>query len=118
MEFCFDRNLTKQTTTQRRAATARKKVVRILTTLMTTQRRVVNLTTLLWGIGSRVRFLTRLAAARVTIRKVKTIEQAAEAGNPVAVQVRDGLRSGEKKSTVGIWVTPPLQESHPNTHAT
>ena len=39
-----------------------------------------------------------------TIRKVKAIEQAAEAGNPVAVQVRDELRSGEKKSIHGAYV--------------
>lgn len=42
--------------------------------------------------------------SRDTIRKVKAIEQAAEAGNPVAVQVRDELRSGEKKSIHGAYV--------------
>lgn len=39
-----------------------------------------------------------------TIRKVKVIEQAAEAGNPVAVQARDELRSGEKKSIHGAYI--------------
>lgn len=49
--------------------------------------------------------LAKLAGtSRDTIRKVKTIEQAAEAGNPVAVQVRDELRSGEKKSIHGAYV--------------
>ena len=39
-----------------------------------------------------------------TIRKVKAIEQAAQAGNPKAIEVRDELRSGEKKSIHGAYV--------------
>ncbi len=39
-----------------------------------------------------------------TLRKVKAIEQAAEAGNPKAIEVRDELRSGEKKSIHGAYV--------------
>ena len=49
--------------------------------------------------------LAQLAGtSRDTIRKVKVIEQAAEAGNPVAVHARDELRSGEKKSIHGAYV--------------
>ena len=49
--------------------------------------------------------LAQLAGtSRDTIRKVKVIEQAAEAGNPVAVQARDELRSGEKKSIHGAYI--------------
>lgn len=39
-----------------------------------------------------------------TIRKVKAIETEANKGNPVAIQVRDELRSGEKKSIHGAYV--------------
>lgn len=39
-----------------------------------------------------------------TLRKVEAIETEATKGNPVAMQVRDELRSGEKKSIHGAYV--------------
>lgn len=42
--------------------------------------------------------------SRDTIRKVEAIEQAAEAGDQKAVEVREELRSGEKKSIHGAYV--------------
>ena len=42
--------------------------------------------------------------SRENIRKVKKIETEAEKGNPIAVEVRDELRNGEKKSIHGAYV--------------